>query len=595
MSALEPQYMAMLERVLDADYVPHLPPLLDTSKPEIEKQKKNRSRAFSAFALRNLCQVSIVDAAKAVVDDFDDHGVDAVFYDAATGTLFIVQSKLKASEQFHQDDGLAFCQGVRKLLRQDFDGFNKNVQCRVTEIDGALENCKTISLVVAHTGSGISQNAQAAINELLADQDLGEIERLTVPSIDYDSKCVLADLLVAKAHQKINASLWVQNCSHVSDPRTTYFGLIGLGDLVKLHSTYGEALYAKNIRSFLGHKTDVNVSIQRTLETAPEEFLYLNNGVTVLCEIIDSKNSKGGKKLLKVRGLSVINGAQTIASSARFAATNDISKAKVTLTIVKAGADSDFGKSVTRARNHQNPVRNWDFAALDDEQERLRRELAHLGITYAYKPDSGSTGNDPQLIRIDEAANALATLHADPRYVVWLKKEPTRFLDTESPEYKSLFGGSVSAFRLANAVRANRYFHLLTLVAGIVAGGTERLTYRHGSHALAWVLAKRLRVAIDSSVLIDESKLKTELSKPFDDLRQTLWDKSHATEKGPLSLFRNQTHLIPLLRDIAVEHYGLAADPVLVYKNQQQKAGQLYPEELFTYLAAKAPQIGNLA
>ena len=193
------------------------------------------------------------------------------------------------------------------------------------------------------------------------------------------------------------------------------------------------------------------------------------------------------------------------------------------------------------------------------------------------------------------AANALATLHADPRYVVWLKKEPTRFLDTESPEYKNLFGGSVSAFRLANAVRANRYFHLLALVAGLAAGGTERLTYRHGTHALAWVLAKRLRAAIDSPVLIDQSKLKTELSKPFDDLRQTLWDKSHATERGPLSLFRNQTHLIPLLRDIAVEHYGLSSDPVLVYKNQQQKAGQLYPEELFAYLAAKAPQICNLS
>ena len=161
----------MLEQALEAGYVPHLPALLDTTKPAAEQQKKNRSRAFSAFALHNICGIPKIDAAKAVIDDFDDYGIDAIYYHAPTETLYLVQSKLKAADQFSQPEALAYCQGARKLIKQDFSGFNKNVQDRKTEIEDALDNCSHIKLVVAHTGSGVSKHAKTAIDELLADED----------------------------------------------------------------------------------------------------------------------------------------------------------------------------------------------------------------------------------------------------------------------------------------------------------------------------------------------------------------------------------------------------------------------------------------
>jgi hypothetical protein len=82
--ALDAQYYALLEKALQNDYVPHLPPLLDTKKPTEEQAKKNLSRAFSAFALKDLCGISPSEAAKSVVDDFDDYGIDAVYYHAST-------------------------------------------------------------------------------------------------------------------------------------------------------------------------------------------------------------------------------------------------------------------------------------------------------------------------------------------------------------------------------------------------------------------------------------------------------------------------------------------------------------------------------
>lgn len=603
MSALEQHYLATLEQVLDSDYVPNLPPLLDTTRPQAEQKLKNRARALSAFALHHICDIPKIDAARAVIDDFDDYGVDAIYYHAQTETLYFVQSKLKAAKQFSQEEALAFCQGIRKLIKQDFNGFNKNVENRLIEIEDAIGDCSHIKLVVAHTGDSISMHAKYALDELLADEDHGE-ERLDPQVLDYDSAHIVADLQAAKAYEKVNADLWVEKCSTVSDPKITYFGLVQLQDLVKLHDKYGKALYERNIRTFLGHKTEVNASIQKTLAEKPNEFMYLNNGVTALCQEIfpkDTKAAQGGKKRLRLHGFSVINGAQTIASSARFLAENKekgIAAARVSLTLIKADADGDFGKAVTRARNHQNPVLLANFAALDDEQERLRRDLAYLGIHYAYKAEAADGVNDDSRICIDEAAQALAMLQPDPRYVVRLKKEPAQLLDTSSDSYKALFSPSVTAYQLANAVRLNRYLQNRMATEARTSGGQERLTYKHGPYALAWIMAKRLNLAINGAALIDDTKLKAALSAPFDQLRQNLWDAVKPVAmytKGPLALFRNQTDVLPLLQSVMVTHYGLGTDPVLEHKKKAYKTGQLYPEELFEYLASKAPQIGNLA
>ena len=111
---MEAQYLALLEKALQNEYVPHLPPLLDQTKPADEQLRKNLSRAFSAFALRGLlrevCDISPSDCAKTVVDDFEDNGIDAAYYFAPAETLYLIQGKLKATATFDQEDALKFCQ-----------------------------------------------------------------------------------------------------------------------------------------------------------------------------------------------------------------------------------------------------------------------------------------------------------------------------------------------------------------------------------------------------------------------------------------------------------------------------------------------------
>ena len=404
----------------------------------------------------------------------------------------------------------------------------------------------------------------------------------------------MAGLQSSQAYQRVDTRISIEKCGHVTEPKTTYFGLVKLKDLVALHKRYDKSLYEKNIRTFLGHKTEVNASIQKTLSEKPEHFVYLNNGVTALC----GKINTGGKKRLDVEGFSVVNGAQTIASSAKFAADNpntDIGSAKVSLTLIQADTDDEFGNSVTRARNHQNQVFFSDFVALHKEQERLRRELAHLGINYAYKAGAPD-GNEIDRFQAEEAAHALALFHPDPRYVVWLKNEPSSLLDTSSERYAKLFNPQLTAFQLVNAVRFYR-FVMDRMTRESWGYGQEKLTYKHGSFAFGWLLAKQVRTERDAAKLFDPAKLKTQLSAQADLLRQVLWSKTQLAlgGKSPIQIFRSQNHVVPLLSAALIGHYGLAADPAVIAKQGRQQYDQPYQKDLFDYLISKAPQITDLA
>ena len=156
---MDAQYFALLEKALTDGYVPHLPPLLDQTKPAEEQRRKNLSRAFGAFALRAVLLESSApvpaDCAKAVVDDFEDNGIDTAYYHAANETLYLVQGKLKLNETFGQDEAFKFCDGVRKLLREEFDTFNATLKVRQAELSGAIARWSHIVRVVAQIGAGL--------------------------------------------------------------------------------------------------------------------------------------------------------------------------------------------------------------------------------------------------------------------------------------------------------------------------------------------------------------------------------------------------------------------------------------------------------
>lgn len=551
---MTPDQLILFSEKLNEDYVPDLPPLLSAGRSREDDQKKNTSRALSAFAIHKLVGTDRETAAKSVIDDYEDHGIDAIFCNQATKQLFFVQSKLKATEPFAQTEANAFKEGIKDLLNERYDRFNQNVADRQEEIEAALDDAGEMILVVAHVSAEVSQHAKNVLKTFLTSENRPD-ERLAVSWIDYGPEHILSDFLAEQAVAEVNDQLRIYGLVKMDEPRRTYYGRVLVKDLAALYSTHRDALFEKNIRYFLGVRSSaVNRGIHESLGNKAHEFFYLNNGVTAIAHEIRPKGTRNGGHRFELDGLSVINGAQTIASCAQFIAENpevDLDSAFVMVTLIHVDRADRFGGRVMRARNHQTPVSPAQFAALDNTQERLRRELAFLNIVYRYRPEARTWIGRAEVISINEAAFALALICQNPGFPIALKKESSKFLLADSQEYRSIFTDDLSGKRLANAVRLYRAAERIIISNESASTGQEKLIYRHGRYAMLWLLLSRNLAWLDRVNVMDTGEARNLVSQPLDEIREHVRSgvvpELASSYKGPLAFFRNLTTARPFI------------------------------------------------
>lgn len=596
MPAITPAMMTALKSVLQDRFVPLLPPLQGNQNPQ-ESQKKQISRAFSAFVLQKMFDLSANEAAGAVVDDFADNGVDAIYYHEMDETFYILQSKLKATEQFLQGDAESFERGIRLLVEQELDTFNQLVKYKADYIENALDQCSDIKLVVAYTGNGVAQTAVTVLEHFVNDGALVE-ERINREVVYVDARRAEAWLRAEHAIGNVNTRIKLSHSSTLGEPRKTVVGFARIDDLVKLHQEHDKALYQKNIRYFIGEgRRGVNYAIKQTLEHAPADFHLLNNGITAVCTDVSPKKSKAGFKDYVVVGFSVVNGAQTISSAAQFKQQNpvvDTSDAKVMMTLIQASANGDFHKIVTRARNLQNPVDLSNFAALDDNQERLRQEMALYGYDYHYRPQQSPRGNVP-VIDIGTLAKAMACLDRSVDYAGRLKTEPSLFTNTESDAYQSIFTTGVTGSKAINAVTVFNVIHNLLATADRTSPSPERLVYRHCLYPLASILMKQMKGKIEGPDVLVPADVRTAISVPFDGIRQAFADQYDAVSLGSMhyAFFKRIGDTAKLLQRVMITTLGLEGDATVAHLTGNVQADDPYNQALANYLIDKLPQVGT--
>jgi len=597
MPALQPPMLEALKKLLKDRLAPHLPPLLGDGN-QTNRDNKQISRAFNAFVLQKCFDLDTMTAAKAVVDDYNDKGIDAIYYHEVEKTLYLVQSKLKVSEQFQLNEAQSFLSGIEFILNKDFEQFNQNVKDLQQNIEDALDECEKIKLIIAYSGDGISIQAKNEIQQKVQSLiDEGE-EQLDSEPIFFGPEAIEQALRAENTIKAINEKLQVHKFRTTSYPRYSVFGLVKVEDLVTLHKKYGRALYEKNIRFFIGAgRRGVNTAIRETLLYAPQNFMYLNNGITLIGNHVEAKSNVTGSKLTKnfmVLGLSIVNGAQTISSAAQFLEQNpeaDMSSARVMVTIINTG-DDDFHKQVTKARNLQNPVELSNFAALDDNQERLRQEIALFGVDYQYRPQRQFTSGIP-IITIDNLAKALACLHSDIRFPARLKSEPSQFINYSSDSYQAVFTVELTGHLALNAHTAFEVIHELITQAERGSPSPEKLVYRHCSYAIASILMKQLKGKIEGSELLVSENLRQLLSVPFDEVRQRFADQYHTVAMGLAhhAFFKRIPDTAKLINKVWIEHQGLQQDVTVTALLERFSPEDPYNQRLFNMLRGRATQL----
>lgn len=540
MPSSEDQKSQIVE-VLKQRYFPIILPIQQNWPPD-QHEKNRLSRSLTAFSIEKLAEVDPLSAANAVIDGGNDNGIDAIYYDRPKNKLWLVQAKAGGAPDMGENK--KFCDGIRDLINGRYEKFNEMFARFEEEIEIALG---TDGLMIigcdVHLGEGLGPHAIVDLDQLKTELNrFGE----RFDWKDINLSAVHGWLTTEHEIESINVTMTLEKWYGVEQPRRAFYGLVTAAELAALYQQHGKALFERNIRHYLGAYA-VNVSIAETVQHRPTELFYLNNGLTAVCSAIrpaPGATCELGQFVLE--GFSVVNGAQTVGSIATVQTTTGAipPDAKLLITLIEVGSAADnLGPQITEARNTQNAVKGLHFAALDPHQERLRRELAVSGVLYYYRPSAEAVQGGPNVITVEQAAIALASLSGKTRVVVAAKKDSRQIYDRKGEFYPILFRAKLTAVQLCRGVKIYDYLNGIFEASELAEANysRRRMFYRHGRLFILHILARRHRSLIEKAEKEVSEADKSELSRIALELAELIYTVAEAIfqQIGYLSIFRN--------------------------------------------------------
>lgn len=153
------------------------------------------------------------------------------------------------------------------------------------------------------------------------------------------------------------------------------YGIVNGSVFAQLWDKYRNKLFNENIRGFLGDSV-VNEDMQNTILQYPENFLYYNNGITLLCDSFVKKPLvQQNAGTFDAKNLKVVNGAQTVGTigKAYNQSPDSVEKIWVSVKLISLeNCPQEFGENVTKKTNTQNRIEKRDFVSLDPLQDKIK-------------------------------------------------------------------------------------------------------------------------------------------------------------------------------------------------------------------------------
>lgn len=511
------------------------------------------TRALAALALIMTSGLEVTQASVQVTDGYHDMGIDAIYLDETQKKLFLVQSKWRAdgAGSITQDEMSNFAQGVQRVLEEDLAGANDKIIAKSMDIDVALTQMGyQIHSIFIHTGNQkVTDYVLRPISQLMKKTN-DEISTILLFD-EFNFKDIYSFLANGQEQPGINIDdVILSNWGKVDVPFVSYYGTISAATVGEWYKNFGNALFAKNIRFYKGN-TDVNEGMKKVLLQEPEKFYYYNNGIKLLCKSIKRKakdSTTTATGLFTLEGVSLVNGAQTTGTIGSLFLDNpeQVSKAIVMIQIIDlSSVDTETATQITRLSNTQNRIENKDFAALDPEQERLRKDLAFSHYSYLYKSGDKITNLEKQ-ISFDEAIVALACLNADISYTVIAKGNVGALSEdiTKTP-YKALMNRSTNSYVLLNSVLYMREVeHCLQDKKEQVNNNRERLVCIHANRfILHFILKDKGENEKFNMSVIDKDNIRNNVTSLIDMFvdQTTQFIDELFPESYPANIFKNLT------------------------------------------------------
>jgi hypothetical protein len=345
--------------------------------PYYQQNFANSGERFVAWYLRRVLLRDPVATRDDITDGQNDKQIDAVVVDDEERRILIIQGKFVNEAQV---DGEALREVLGAWLRlQDLPSLqkdcNEKLKAKLESVRKALEDEYRIEFELLTTGN-LTDAARAdlkAFSDKLEDFD------------EFSASLLLVDVEVIETRLAEAEAQELPSLDHTItiDPSKTLVTQIGnaqtiltvlpLRECLKIPGITDGRLFRKNVRQSLGANNKVNRELRKTISgERVRDFFFYHNGVTAICNSATYEPTKG---TLSVRGLSVVNGCQslsTIFSVSERVRSNEAKDATILFRFYEI-PDRALADRISINTNSQSAVKPRDLRSNDKIMVGLKR------------------------------------------------------------------------------------------------------------------------------------------------------------------------------------------------------------------------------
>jgi len=218
-------------------------------------------------------------------------------------------------------------------------------------------------------------------------QDLHDVVRRLFPNASYGFTFYGATDLLALARRQPTTTFEMQFTESLTG-KNGYIALVRLKDFIKFiradNHQLRKNLFEANVRDYQG-SNQVNEDMQKTLvEGGPEDFWWLNNGVTVV-----ASNAVQGGKVLTVEDPQIVNGHQTSTEIFNYfrSANTEVDERCVMVRVIIAN-DPVSRDRIIKATNSQTSIPAASLRATEKIHRDIEEYLMPFAIYYDRRKNS---------------------------------------------------------------------------------------------------------------------------------------------------------------------------------------------------------------
>lgn len=410
--------------------------LVESGITERTTETVSRSLAFTMLVAETIFDIPADELSDHVVDGGGDRGIDLVYIDHDNRRINIASCKtvssFKNSQKFFPADEIdkiiSFVDDLLTSREETFAACNPRLKAKAEEIWEVFGNEDyQIAVHLFSNQLTLPSDARNRLRESLAKHDVGLFEY---------GLFEVSHGLVKAAKPRFKKTLTPTGESPLlvqCEGRRSLVVRVELSELAaftNIDGRFDDRLVWQNVRYFLGIENEVNREIRNTLLGGnPDDFWFLNSGITIVCDQIASLAN--GHHPLALVNPQIVNGCQTAAviHAVAIGSLSGVRNGSVQVRLIET-TDTDFIERIGLASNTQSRILGRDLRANELFQQQIAATLSSRGVFYRRKRGEAPPDKDMVLIDAARAGQILLSYAAG---------EPTKSKTTSNQIFGDLY------------------------------------------------------------------------------------------------------------------------------------------------------------